>query len=168
VRIAEKKCSGGRLERRCGLFQANSAPTPTRKASEQQERERRAAEQDEDAAHGGSERARQVEADAVERNRLHQVLARHDFRHGRCPGRLIHRRADADRERQYDEPGRVDGLSIGQHHQRGRGQHGPDLHADHEPPPVDRVGNRAGRQGEQERRDDGGCLHQTHAQRVRR
>ena len=56
--------------------------------------------------HGGAERAGEVEADGVERDRGGQLLARHQLAHHRLPGRAVERRTGADQEGEQEQHGR--------------------------------------------------------------
>ena len=134
----------------------------------QRERQAGAAEQDQHAGQRRPDRAGQVEADAVQRDRLHQVLARHQFRHDRAPGRRGQRGADADGEGQRQQPEGGHGAGEGQRGERGGGEDRPDLRADQEHPPVDDVGQRTAGQRQQEHRHDGRRLHHGDDERLRR
>ena len=133
----------------------------------ERERQAGAAEQDQRAGQRRSDRTGEVEADAVQRDRLHQVLARHQLRHDRAPGRRGQRGADADREGQRQQPECGHRAGEGQYGERGGGDDRPDLRADQEHSPIDDVGQRTARQRQQEHRHDGGRLHHGDDERLR-
>ena len=151
ARIAETKCSRGRVLRVRARRQVTRAATLARKETANS---RKASAGPPNSSRippsaGPSARARlkPMPFSAIAWTRS---LARHHLRDGGAPGRLIHRRSHADREGEGDQPDRVDQMRVGQHRERGGGQHGPDLAAQHELPAVHHVGERAGRQREQE------------------
>ncbi len=115
-----------------------------------------------------ADRAGEVEADAVERDRLHQILARDQFRHDRAPGRRGQRRADADREGQREQPEGGHRAGDGQDGKRYSREDRPELRGDQEHPAIDDVGQRTARQSQQEHRHDGCRLHHGDDERVRR
>ena len=81
ARMAESRCSRGRPVKRRPRRQVNSAAsTAMIDTRVQRERQAGAADQDQHAGQRRPDRAGQVEADAVQRDRLHQVLARHQLR----------------------------------------------------------------------------------------
>ena len=133
----------------------------------QRERKAGATDQDQHAGQRRSDRAGEVEADAVQRDRLHQVLAWHQLRDDRAPGRPGHRGPDADGEGQRQQPECGHGAGEGQDGERGGGEDGPDLRADQEYPPIDDVGQRTAGQRQQEYRHDGGRLHHGDDERLR-
>ena len=120
-----------------------------------------------EASEGRAYGARQIESRTVERDRVGQFVARHQFGDDRLPGGIVHRAADIQQEGEHQECGGRDDSDHGQDAQhRHRGQH-PGLPEDQQAAAVEDVRGSAGGKSEEEYRKAGRGLHERDQQRRR-
>ena len=176
-RVAHEADAGAHRRQQVLARQAGEAAAPVPGEQRKQHRDDRrrveregqagSAKQDQRAGERRPDRPGQVEADAVQRNGLYEVLARHQLRHDRAPGRGGQRGADADGEGQRQQPEGGHRVRHGQRGERDRGEDRPELRADQEHTPIDDVGQRTARKRQQEHRHDGRRLHHRDDERLR-
>ena len=121
---------------------------------------------DDETAERGPDRAAEVVADAVGRDRARQVLLRHETGQDRQPSGRVQRPRGAEQERRQQQNG---GRGEIERHQRreDRDQRRDRAgNGDDEPPGIDDVGDRAGRKGEEEHRQVGRGVHQRDVERI--
>ena len=115
---------------------------------------------DQETGEGGTDGSRQIHAHRAERGGRTHPLVRNDVRNERLPGRHAHRLPTPDQEGEGEEHLRrylAEGSRRGEnpaHHE------GAQLDPDEEPPAVEGIGEDAGRQGQQQHRQQAGRLHE--------
>ncbi len=120
---------------------------------------------DDQAAQRGPGGARDVEPDAAEGDGGRQLAARHQLRDDGLPRRAVGGGAEAEQEGEAEQrPGR-DPAGESQHAERGGGDGHPALRRQQQAAAVDDVGERAGRERQQEGRQAGRRLDQRHQHR---
>ena len=126
-----------------------------------------AGEPDHQAADRRADHARDVDVEAVERQRRAKLVLGHELRQHREKGRRLERGACLQHEDQDEERDRRDRAHHREHAQEHHHRQHEDLRGDEEFAPVDDVGERAGGQREQEHRQRGGGTDQRHPDRRR-
>jgi hypothetical protein len=119
------------------------------------------------AAQRRPDRAADVEAERVQRDRRAQFRARDKLGDDGLPGRVGQRRADAGGERQRQQQHRRHQPRRGEQREEQRQAHQPCLGREEQPPPVQQVGQRARRQCEEKHRQRGRRLHRRDPGRAR-
>ncbi len=121
---------------------------------------------DDHAAERRPYRAAEVEPDAVGRDRAVEVAPRHQQRRGREPGRRAQRAADAEQESRHQQGGGSREVERDEAREDRRHDDDDELDDDEQPAGVDDVGERAGRQSEQEQRQAHRHLNERDRERV--
>ncbi len=106
---------------------------------------RHARDGDHQPAQRRADRAADVVRERAERDRLWHVLLGHEVLLYRHPCGTVERVAESEGEREREEQARGHVVGEGQHGQQEREHHHPRLGRQYQPPSVDDVGHRAGR-----------------------
>ena len=108
------------------------------------------------AAGRGPYRARNVDAERVERNGAFDILALHQFRHDGLPGRPHERRPYPTQKGEANQCTHREQTSVRENHQTDADCRQQQLHGDQEFAPVQNIGEHAGRNGQKKDRQ-GAC-----------
>ena len=121
---------------------------------------------DDETAERRTERARNIHADAVGGNCRRQIVARHQQRYHRLPGRRRQGACGIDEKREQQQVKRRRQVQAHQHRIDCRHRRRQRFKHDQEAALVENVGERASRQREHEHRQCGRRLNQRHDQRI--
>ena len=114
-----------------------------------------------------TDRAGDVVARVVDRDRAVELGSRHQHRRDQEPRRRRERAPDAEQERRAEQPRRARRPSRDRDGESDRDRDDARLRGDQEPARVDDIGDRAGRQGKEKHRQGGGDLHRGNHERAR-